>query len=126
MSGDLSLEEFKAAVVGMILDRNPELAIKALCEHYKVDVTRLAVGVLEGRTRGVQAVYSASRKEILAANSEYLYDPFTIIREFYHHLRYHGMRHRGTEKHADKFAEGFIVAYTTVVARKIGERQRAE
>ena len=59
MSGDLSPEEFKAAVVGMILNRNPELALEALCEHYKVDVPRLGVGVLEGRTRGVQAVYSA-------------------------------------------------------------------
>ena len=78
--------------------------------------------MVKGRSKGVQAVYSANRKEILAAKREYLYDPFTILHEFYHHLRYFGGEHRGTEKHADRFAVEFIQAYRVVVARLAAAR----
>ncbi len=125
VSKDPHQEEFKALVVATILDQNPERALDMLCEYYKVDRPTLGVGVVKGRSKGVQAVYTASRKEILAANREYLYDPFTILHEFYHHLRYQGMRHRGTEKYADKFAEGFILAYNAVVARMVAQREKA-
>ena len=47
----------------------------------------------------------------MAARREFLYDPFTILHEFYHHLRYFGNDHRGTEKHADRFAIDYIRAY---------------
>ena len=95
----------------MILDSKTEEAIGVLSKWYRVSVPRLGVGVIEGRTKGVAAVYSQRRKEILAAKREYLYDPFVMIHEFYHHLRSVGGRHRGTEKQADKFALGFIEAY---------------
>lgn len=71
--------------------------------------------MVKGRGKGVLAVYSAKRKEILAAKREYLYDPFTILHEFYHHLRYFGDEHRGTERYADRFATDFIQAYNSVV-----------
>jgi len=77
--------------------------------------------VVKGRSKGVLAVYSANRKEILAARREYLYDPFTILHEFYHHLRYFGGEHRGTEKYADRFATNFIQSYRTVTARLLAE-----
>ena len=125
VSRDPHQEEFRALVVATILDQNPERALDMLCEYYKVDRPTLSVGVVKGRSKGVQAVYTAARKEILAANREYLYDPFTILHEFYHHLRYHGMRHRGTEKHADRFAESFILAYNAVVARTLAKRGNA-
>jgi hypothetical protein len=112
---------FRAAVVAAILDSRTEEAIGMLCEHYRVSVPRLRVGVLEGRTKGVAAVYSVERKEILAARREYLYDPFTIVHEFYHHLRSVGGKHRGTEKRADRFAADFIAAYGTA-ARGLPER----
>lgn len=105
--------QFKARVVAAILDANPEGALDMLCEHYQVDRPKLSVGVISGRSKGVLAVYSPKRKEILAINSEYLYDPFTILHEFYHHLRYFGSKHRGTEKYADRFAADFIAAYKT-------------
>jgi len=124
VADDQPPEEFKALIVATILDTDPERALDMLCEYYKVDRPRLSVGVVKGRSRGVQAVYTASRKEILAANREYLYDPFTILHEFYHHLRYHGTRHRGTEKYADKFAEGFILAYNRVVAAMLAEKEK--
>ena len=100
----------------MILDTRPEQALEVLCEHYHVDVPKLGVGVVKGRSKGVLAVYTANRKEILAARQEYLYDPFTILHEFYHHLRQFGGQHRGTEKNADRFAEDFVAAYRRVAS----------
>lgn len=112
-----SEEEFKAWIVALILDSKPEEAIDALCKKYRVEKPRLGVGVVEGRTKGVAAVYSLRRKEILAARREYLYDPFVMIHEFYHHLRSTSGRHKGTEKQADKFSEDFIAAYRKVAQR---------
>jgi len=102
--------------VATILDFKPEKALELLCEHFHVDVPKLGVGVVKGRSKGVLAVYSANRKEILAARQEYLYDPFTMLHEFYHHLRQFAGHHRGTEKNADKFAMDFIAAYRRVVS----------
>ncbi|MBI3859660.1 MAG: hypothetical protein HY296_05400 [Thaumarchaeota archaeon] len=102
---------FKASVVMMILDSKPEEGLEMLCKQYRVSTPKLGIGVLEGRTKGVAAVYSVNRKEILAASREYLYDPFVLIHEFYHHLRSKGGRHRGTERQADLFAIGFLRAY---------------
>ena len=109
-------EWFKALVVASILDSEPERAIGLLCSRYRVEKPKIGVGVLEGRTKGVRAVYSQHRKEILAAKREYFYDPFVMIHEFYHHLRSVSGKHRGTEKQADKFAVGFIQAYNRVAA----------
>jgi hypothetical protein len=102
--------------VATILDSKPEKALELLCEHYHVEVPKLGVGVVKGRSKGVLAVYSANRKEILAVRQEYLYDPFVILHEFYHHLRQFAGEHRGTEKNADKFALDFIAAYKRAVA----------
>jgi hypothetical protein len=97
--------------VATILDARPEEAISLLSEHYHVMEPRLSVGVFEGRTKGVAAVYSVARREILAANREYLYNPFVIIHEFYHHLRSTSGRHRGTERQADEFAADYVSEY---------------
>lgn len=104
-------------MVADILDSNPERALELLCEHYHVERPKLGVGVVKGRSKGVLAVYSADRKEILAARQEYLYDPFVILHEFYHHLRQFAGQHRGTEKNADKFALDFIAAYERLASR---------
>jgi len=101
----------KASVVAMILDSRPEDALNLLSQWYRIERPKLGVGVVEGRTKGVAAVYSLRRKEILAARREYLYNPFVMIHEFYHHLRSRSGRHRGTEKDADRFAVEFIRAY---------------
>lgn len=106
----------KALVVALVLERRPEEAIEVLSKWYKVTVPRLGVGVTEGKTKGIAAVYSGRRREILAANREYLYDPFVIVHEFYHHLRTIGGTHKGTERQADLFANGFIAAYRSAAA----------
>ncbi len=101
----------------MILNARPEEAISALSERYRVEKPRLSVGVFEGKTKGVAAVYSVRRREILAASREYLYDPFVIIHEFYHHLRSTSGRHRGTERQADEFAADYIGAFRRLSAQ---------
>jgi len=103
-------------VVSTILDSRPEDAISILSEHYHVSKPRISVGVFEGRTKGVAAVYSVRRREILAANRDYLYNPFVIIHEFYHHLRSTSGKHKGTERQADEFASDFIESYRRVGA----------
>ena len=109
-------DQMKAVVVALILDSKTEEAIDALSKWYKVSRPKLGIGVVEGKTKGVAAVYSQKRKEILAARREFLYDPFVMIHEFYHHLRSVGGRHRGTEKQADRFALDFIAAYNRTAA----------
>ena len=107
-------DRMKAVVVALILDSKTEEAIRLLSRWYKVSVPRLGIGVFEGKTKGVAAVYSQNRKEILAARREFMYNPFVMIHEFYHHLRSVNGRHRGTEKQADRFALDFIDAYKKV------------
>lgn len=115
MSGQQDL--MQAYVVALILDSKTEEAIGVLSRWYKVSEPKLGVGVLEGKTKGVAAVYSQRRKEILAARREFLYDPFVMIHEFYHHLRSVNGRHRGTEKQADRFALEFLESYKRAAAR---------
>jgi hypothetical protein len=105
-------------VVALILDSKPEEALRILSRWYKVSEPKLGIGVVAGKTKGVAAVYSQGRKEILAARREFLYDPFVMIHEFYHHLRSVSGKHRGTEKQADKFALEFIAAYRRMTAQK--------
>jgi len=109
-------DRFKATIVATILDSKTEKAIEMLSEHYHVDQPKLGVGVVTGRSKGVLAVYSANRKEILAVRQEFLYDPFVMLHEFYHHLRQFAGHHRGTEKNADKFALDYIAAYKRVAS----------
>lgn len=111
-------------MVALILDSKPEEAIVFLSKWYKVSEPKLGVGVIEGKTKGVAAVYSQRRKEILAARREYLYNPFVMVHEFYHHLRSVSGKHRGTEKQADKFALEFIAAYRRVALSEVRARPR--
>ncbi len=118
MSGEPD-DDFKALVVATILNAEPEKAIGLLSQQFRVNEPKLGVGVFKGRTKGVRAVYSREKKEILAASRDYFYDPFTILHEFYHHLRSFAGEHRGTEKHADRFAASFIQAYNRVASKSI-------
>lgn len=110
-------DDFKAAIVATILNSEPEKAVSVLSERFGISEPRMGVGVVKGRSKGVRAVYSGKRKEILAAKREFLYDPFTVLHEFYHHLRSFGGEHRGTEKYADRFASEFIEAYNRVPSK---------
>lgn len=108
---------FKFRVVEEILMKKPENAIKMLGQHYNVETPGLQVGVVKGSSSKVLGVYVSRKKTIYVRSSEVLYDPFVILHEFYHHLRTRAKEHRGTEKHADKFAKDFIEAHLTLKGR---------
>src|SRR5512136_1295447 len=101
---------FKARVVQLILKKETDAALEALSEHYRVSVPGLKVGMPK-RSGGKAGCYVSGTKMIHVASMERLHDPFVILHEFYHHLRTHGGKHIGTEKHANKFAQEYIVAF---------------
>lgn len=109
-----SQERLKARIVWLILDSQPEEAIRSLCEHYHVDVPELKVGLPKKHSK-VLGCYVANDKTIYVKNMEKLYDPFVILHECYHHLRFVSGKHRGTEKYADAFAIDFIKTYNRFV-----------
>ena len=103
-------ELFKVRVVQLILEKEVDEALEALSQHYHVRVPRLKVGMPK-RTGGKAGCYVSATKTIHVASMEKLYDPFVILHEFYHHLRTRVGKHRGTEKHANRFVEEYILAY---------------
>jgi hypothetical protein len=104
----LSEQEFRARIVGYILDGRPELAVKLLSEYYGVSEPSLRVGTVK-RHRKVLACYVDKEKRIYLSKSQLLTDPFVILHEFYHRLRASSIaKNRQVEKRADLFALNFI------------------
>ena len=99
---------FQRSVVQLIsVAKRPEEALSLLCEYYGVERPRLRMGLPSGEKRAL-GCYVHRDKTIYISSQEYLYDPYVLIHEFYHHLRHVGGKHRGTEKHARDFALGFL------------------
>ena len=107
-------------IVHMILTRQTERALELLSKYYHVEAPDIAVGTVKGKRRTVYAVYVPKERKIYAMNSDIFYNPFVILHEFYHHIRSQGGPHRGTERHANLFAKGFIDAYKKAVEKSIG------
>jgi hypothetical protein len=109
-SSDL-VQEFRAKVVGLILDGRAEVALELLSKHYRVREPTIRVGTVK-RHRKVLACYVEKERRIYFSNSGFLADPFVLLHEFYHHLRASGVeRSRQVEKRADLFALSFIRDY---------------
>ena len=105
---------FEALVVRLILDGKTEEALEKLAEHFNVGTPRIKVGLPKGNRSKIKGCYITKNQTIYVLNGEVLKDPFTILHEFYHHLRTSpDNRHRGTEKLANKFAVEFIEASQT-------------
>jgi hypothetical protein len=113
--------EFKAFIVWLILNGNVEKALEQLAKHYSVNAPQIRVGLPKGRRKDVFGCYAARNETISVLNSDVLKEPFTVLHEFYHHLRTSvDKKHRGTEKNAGEFAKEFIEAYKSVSARTSG------
>ena len=111
----MSEEAFKARVVWLVLRGDLEKALEELSAHFGVEKPRVKVGLPKGHSRSL-AVYDPKRKAIFFKNNDAMRNPFVVLHEFYHHLRMFAGKHRGTEKHADRFALSFITAYCEVLA----------
>ena len=101
----------QALIVKLILNKRTEKSLQLLSNFYNIQSPEVVVGTIKGKRKTVHAVYVHNQSRIYATNSDIFYNPFVILHEFYHHLRYRGMEHRGSEKNADKFALHFINSY---------------
>ena len=107
----------QAKIVHLILDRQTEKALQVLSSFYRVKPPEVTVGTVKGKRRTAYAVYVPKERKIYAMNADIFYNPFVILHEFYHHLRSQGGPHRGTERHADSYAHGFINSYKAIVEK---------
>ena len=107
--------KFRALVVWLILNGKAEEALGLLAKYYGVDVPKIRVGLPKGRRKNVFGCYTAKNETISVLNSDMLKEPFTVLHEFYHHLRTgRSVKHKGTEKYANEFAKEFIQAYKSM------------
>jgi hypothetical protein len=107
----------KAKIVSLILDKKTEVALESLSKLYKVDTPEIVVGTIKKKRRTVYAVYVVQEKKIYALNSDIFYNPFIILHEYYHHIRSKRGTHRGSEKHANLYAQDFIDSYMRIVEK---------
>ncbi len=101
---------FKPHVVRLILEGYAEEAVRLVCEFYGKYPPRIKVRRVKGMGSAL-AVYRPRDETIYLSDGSYLRSPFIILHELYHHLRMFSGRHRGTEKHANRFAKSFIEAF---------------
>jgi hypothetical protein len=112
-------ENFKPAVVWLILNGKTEEALTLLSNNFEVKTPKLKVGLPKKHKTKAFGCYTAKNETISVLNSDVMMNPFVILHEFYHHLRSKSVdkMHRGTEKNADKFALNFISEYQDAVRR---------
>ncbi|HEX9678732.1 hypothetical protein [Nitrososphaera sp.] len=110
-------EMTRARIVHMILRKDTENALHELSKFYHLKPPEIAVGTVKGKRRTAYAVYVPKEHRIYAMDSDIFYNPFVILHEFYHHLRSQGGPHRGTERHADLYAQRFLDSYKAVAER---------
>ena len=101
---------FKARTVHLILSKKSEEALERLSEYYNVEVPKVKIGMPKGHLKS-RGCYVTGKKTIYFSHRDALYNPYVVLHEFYHHLRIRDRKHKGTEKLADAFAEGFVEAY---------------
>jgi hypothetical protein len=108
----LALDEarFKAAVVGLILSRDTETAVRLVSSKFHVRSPVLQIGHTKGKKIAL-AVYSVAANSISFADQEHFFNPFVVLHEMYHCIRSTSGHHRGTEGNADRFALDYIENY---------------
>ena len=109
----------QAKIVYMIIDKKTEEALKKLSDFYHIESPKVVVGTIKGKRKTVFAVYIHKERKIYTVNSDIFYNPFIILHEFYHHIRSRAEKHRGSEKHANKYAQEFINSYMKVLRIRI-------
>ena len=108
----------QALAVELILNKRTEESLQLLSRVYNVQPPEIVVGTIKGKRKTVYAVYVHKERRIYAVNSDVFYNPFIVLHEFYHHLRFRGLEHRGSEKSANNFASKFIDSYRITKLQK--------
>jgi hypothetical protein len=112
----------QARIVHMILGKRTEEALQILSNFYHLAPPEIRVGTVKGKRRTAYAVYVSKEQRIYAMNADIMYNPFVMLHEFYHHLRSRSGMHRGTERHADLYAKGFIDSYRALADKATSKR----
>ncbi|MCE4624590.1 MAG: hypothetical protein F7C35_01825 [Desulfurococcales archaeon] len=120
MSENSSEEEILAWAVQLILDGRTEEALELLSRQYNVKPPKLRIGLPKGCKKALGCYVARTRTIHLRSSTEYM-NPFVVLHEFYHHIRFRIGRHRGTEKGADRFALRAIEAWKRLFGG--GERE---
>jgi hypothetical protein len=122
MTTFLQLDDLtRAKIVYMIFNKKTEEALQKLSEFYHISPPEIVVGTIKGKRRTVYAVYVQKERRIYALDSDIFYHPFIVLHEFYHHLRTRGGMHRGSEKYANIYAQGFIDSYNKILSNSMKE-----
>ncbi len=114
MSGPSSSEaSVRAYAVELILEGEAEEALALLSRYYGVARPGLVVG-LPKRHKRAYGCYDPVKRLICVRSSAEYRNPFVVLHEFYHHLRFFFGKHRGTEKGADRYALESIRYYLSI------------
>jgi len=103
-------DRFRAEIVRLILEGKAEKVLNLLAEEFEVERPKIKVKHVKGHSKAL-ALYSAKDKTIYLSDGTLYTNPYVILHEFYHHIRMVLGKHRGTEKHANRFAASFLSAY---------------
>jgi hypothetical protein len=116
----MSQDNFKAAIVSLIINGKTEKALTLMAEEYNVNTPKFKVGLPKGHKAKAYGCYTSKTETITVLNSDAIVNPFVVLHEFYHHLRSKGVdkMHKGTESNADKFALDFIRQYQAALNRQ--------
>lgn len=115
----------KAKIVHLILNKNTEEALQNLSRFYNVTPPKIVVGTIKGKRRTVYAVYVQKESRIYVINSDMFFNPFIVLHEFYHHIRTRAGVHRGSEKHANMYAQSFLDSYKRLV-EQMRDKKKSE
>jgi hypothetical protein len=97
----------KNEIINLILEGKTEEAISKLAEFYNVKPPKIKIGLPKGKNFAL-AVYDPFKNTIYFKKEEYMRNPFIVLHEFYHVIRFRMGKHRGTERYADEFALLFL------------------
>lgn len=109
----LSNEEAKT-IVRMIINGDTDDALKLISNFYHIDPPKSVIGLPRGKCFKAYACYVPSKHTIYFRDSESFRNPYIVLHEFYHAIRFVNGKHKGTEKYADAFAKEFIQYALTV------------
>jgi len=94
-------------VIKLILNGDLDEALTLFSERFGIRKPRYKIGLPKGKSK-VWACYDPKRNMICFRDRSAMRNPFIVLHELYHVLRYRGGKHRGTEWKADQFALEFI------------------
>ena len=110
-------EKVRSKAVMLIIEGKSEEALELLSRFYGVEAPKISVGLPKGHAKAL-GCYDPNKKLICIRSSKEFYDPFVIMHEFYHHLRFYRGKHRGTERRANEYATNSIKDYLQAIASK--------